>query len=104
MLQQFDELLDWQVELADTVVQLQNEIGKYEEVENHLLKRREKELLHHFLGLKNELKEVEYGLHYIQQQLKEKNNELSYLQEDCQRKVEDIITYYKSSNEIMSTL
>lgn|GEM_PF-3602550 len=97
MIQEFDELLNWQAEIADSIVQLQKEILSYEELENQLLKRREQALVRHSLGLKNELKEVEYGIHYIQTQTSQKKKQLHSLQEDFQQKVEDIISYYKKN-------
>ncbi|WP_025026988.1 hypothetical protein [Caldalkalibacillus mannanilyticus] len=96
MIQEFDELLCWQAEIADSIVQLQTEILKYEDLENQLLKRREQAMIHHALGLKNELKEIEYGLHYVQTQMNQKKKQLQSLQEDFQQKVDDIIKYYKN--------
>jgi hypothetical protein len=94
MIEQFDELLHWQVEIADSIIQVQQEIDKYEELENKLLKRKEDAHIHYYLGLKNESKEAEYGLHYIQEQIQIKRKELYYLQEDFQKKIEAIITHY----------
>ena len=97
MIDQFEELLHWQAEIANAIIQLQEEIINYETVENSLLRRREQDLVYHFLGLKNELKEIEYGLHYVQIQLKEKRKELSTLQNDFQKKVDAIISHYHSN-------
>jgi hypothetical protein len=99
MIEQFDELLLWQVEIADSIIQVQYEIDQYEELEDKLLKRRETALIHNYLGIENELKEAEYGLHYIQEQLQIKRNELYFLQEDFQRKIEAIIAHYHQNKQ-----
>jgi hypothetical protein len=96
MIQYFDELLHWQAEIADAIVQLQDEIIRYENLENNLLKRREQALVHHYLGLKNDLKEVEYALHYVQLQLREKSQELGHLQDDFEQKIDAIISHYRN--------
>jgi hypothetical protein len=96
MIQYFDELLHWQAEIADAIVQLQDEILRYKNLENNLLKRREQALVHHYLGLKNDLKEVEYALHYVQLQLNDKTKELGHLQEDFEQKVDSIISHYRN--------
>jgi hypothetical protein len=95
MIQYFDELLHWQAEIADAIVQLQDEIVRYENLENNLLKRREQALVHNYLGLKNDQQEVEYALHYVQIQLNEKTKELTHLQEDFEQKVDAIISHYR---------
>lgn len=95
MIQHFDELLHWQAEIADAIVQLQEEIIRYENLENNLLKRREQALVLQYLGLKNDLKEIEYALHYVQLQLREKTKELGNLQVDFEHKIEAIITHYR---------
>lgn len=96
MMEQFEDLLHWQAEIADAIVSLQDKVLRYEELEKNLLQRRERAVLHHHLGLKNDLKEIEYALHYVQIQLKEKSNELKGLQQDFQHKVDAIISHYRT--------
>lgn len=92
----FEELLHWQAEVADAIIQLQEEILRYESLENNLLQRRDQALIHQHLGLKNDLKEVEYALHYVQLQMQGKNRELSDLQMDLEQKIDVVITHYRN--------
>lgn len=92
----FEELLNWQAEVADAVIQLQEQILRYESLESNLLQRRDQALIHQHLGLKNDLKEVEYGLHYVQLQMQDKNKQLSNLQMDLEQKIDVIIKHYRN--------
>lgn len=96
MVRSFEELLNWQAELAETIIQTENDIKQYSALEKELLHRRERALLHHQLGLKNKLEETEFALNDIQEQLREKKQRLEQLKDHFQNKINTIIEQYQN--------
>ncbi len=75
----FDKLIQIQVELADQILSIQNEIQYYEQLEQDMINKRERELHKHILGCKDEKVETEYGIHYIQVKLQQKKDLINHL-------------------------
>jgi chromosome segregation ATPase len=98
MLKYFHELLEWQEDLANEIIALQDEILRLEQLEQELWQRREQALLYEYLGLKQERKEIEYTLHEVQEQLGEKHKELKRLQDDLEARMDMIIAHYRRNS------
>lgn len=96
MTQYFQELLHWQAEVAQAIVELQKDIAKYEDLAMELWQRKERDIVRSYLGLKNEYQEIGYALHYVQEQLQTKQKELKQLQDDLEQRINTVISRYQT--------
>ncbi|RXJ00410.1 hypothetical protein DS745_12845 [Anaerobacillus alkaliphilus] len=87
----FDKLIQIQVEIADQILSIENEIKYYERLEQDLVIKRDRELHKQILGCKDEKVETEFAIHYIQVKLQQKRELFHHLTKAFQHRSEEYI-------------
>jgi hypothetical protein len=87
----FDKLIQIQVEIADQILAIANEIKYYEKQERDMITKRERELYKHVLGFKDEQVETEFAIHYIQVKLQQKRELYTHLTKAFQHRSDEYL-------------
>ncbi len=87
----FDKLIQIQVELADQILSIENEIQYYEQLEKEMVIKRERELHKTFLGYKGDKTETEFAIHYIQVKLQQKKELFTHLTRAFRHRSEEYV-------------
>jgi hypothetical protein len=75
----FDKLVHIQVELADQIITIENDIEYYERLEKEMVIKRERELHKSLLCTVDNQTEIDYAIHYVQVKLQQKRELFSHL-------------------------
>nr|MBA5584941.1 hypothetical protein [Anaerobacillus isosaccharinicus] len=87
----FEKLVQIQVEIADQILLIENEINHYQQLEKEMITKRERELYKNILGCKDEQVETEFGIHYIQVKLQQKRELYHHLTKAFKHRSEEYI-------------
>lgn len=87
----FEKLVQIQVELADQILTIENEINYYEKLEGEMITKRERELYKNILGFRDEQVETEFAIHYIQVKLQQKRELFSHLTKAFQNRSQEYL-------------
>ncbi|OIJ21219.1 hypothetical protein BKP45_00080 [Anaerobacillus alkalidiazotrophicus] len=87
----FEKLVQIQVEIADQIIAIENEIEYYEKLEKELVLKRDRELHKKALGCKDEQVETEFAIHYIQVKLQQKKELYDHLRKAFQHRSEEYV-------------
>ncbi|OIJ13994.1 hypothetical protein BKP35_07245 [Anaerobacillus arseniciselenatis] len=90
-LNDFDKLVQIQVEIADQILSIENEIQYYEQLEKEMVIKRERELHKSILGYKGDKTETEFAIHYIQVKLQQKKELFSHLTKAFRHRSEEYL-------------
>lgn len=87
----FNKLIQIQVEIADQIISIENEINYYEQLEKEMIVKRERELHKNILGFKDEQLETEFAIHYIQVKLQQKKELFYHLKKAFQHRSKEYL-------------
>lgn len=89
--QEFDKLIQIQVEIADQIIATKTEINHYDKLEKDMVTKRERALHKYALGCKDEQTETDFAIHYIQVKLQQKKELYKHLTAAFQHRSKEYI-------------
>lgn len=87
----FEKLIQIQVEIADQIITVENDIRHYERLEKEMVLKRERELHKNALGFKDEQVETDFAIHYIQVKLQQKRQLYTHLSKAFQHRTKEYV-------------